>query len=108
MSPREDSRALMEYQLNFKVRAGPVPTKAGPNHPPTREISMEKRYLIVSADQFALAILDREVLIHFRTAAASLQLIDTELGMRLSPSEARALAQALARKADEAEGVTPQ
>lgn len=63
----------------------------------------EKRWLIVSADQFALALHAGEVLVHFRTAAASLQLIDTELGLRLSPSEARLLAQALARKADEAE-----
>lgn len=65
---------------------------------------MEKKLLIVSADQFAVTVLDhKEVAVHFRSAALSLELIDTDLVLRLAPNEARLLAQVLIRKADEAE-----
>lgn len=66
----------------------------------------EKRYLILSAKELALSIIPehRDVLVHLNLAEMSAGLVPGfEFALRLSPSESRDFAQALSRKADEAE-----
>jgi hypothetical protein len=65
---------------------------------------MEKRWLILSAKEIAYATTNGEVLLHLILADASAGLMpEVELGLRLSPDEARGVARMLDKKADEAE-----
>jgi hypothetical protein len=72
---------------------------------------MEKKVLILSAKEVAVAIIPstRDVLFRFDLAESSLALMpEFEVSVRLSPNEARELAGTLIRKAAQAEGLQPQ
>lgn len=69
---------------------------------------MEQRYLILTAKQFYLGVLEktRDVMIQFDLSEADVGLFpEIQLALRLSPDEARQFASALVRKADEAQGI---
>jgi hypothetical protein len=71
---------------------------------------MEKRTLVLSAKEVDVAIIPStgDVVFRFDLADSSLALMpEFDLSIRLSPNEARSLAQLLREKAAEAEGVTP-
>lgn len=65
----------------------------------------EKRLLIVTPDQYSVGVLTEEpsVALRFYLGGELGLFPELDLVLRLAPSEARALAAALQRKADEAE-----
>jgi len=70
---------------------------------------MDKKIIVVSASGFSVGTLPGDVALMFHELGSQLGLApDMKLTLRLSPDEARQIATALARKADEAEARTSQ
>jgi len=69
-----------------------------------------KRALVVTPQQIAVAIInpDRDVAIHLDLDQEQTGLLGIEVMVRMTPTEARQIAQALVRKADEAEAGLPR
>jgi hypothetical protein len=70
----------------------------------------DRRYLVITPENFAVSIInpDRAVAIHLDLDREQTGLLGIEVMVRMSPIEARQVAQTLLRKADEAEAGLPR
>lgn len=70
---------------------------------------MEKKIIVISADGLSVGSIPGDVALMFHDAGKHFGLAEEiQLTLRLAPDEARRLALALQRKADEAEARSPQ
>jgi ethanolamine utilization microcompartment shell protein EutS len=69
-----------------------------------------KRYLVITPKDIGLTVInpDRDVAIHLDLDDEQAGLLGIDVMIRVSPTEARQIARALTRKADEAEAGLPR
>ena len=72
-------------------------------------MSEGKRYLVITPNELSFSVLNpnRDVCVHLDLDPARTGLL-IDVGVRMTPAEARKLAQTLLRKADEAEAGLPR